>query len=41
MKASRIARVNEDRKNVAALHEPGVEIPSDLNGILYISLASD
>lgn len=28
-------------RNVVALHEPRVEIPSDLSGVLYISLASD
>ena len=27
------------RKNVVALVEPGVEIPGDLSGIIYISLA--
>lgn len=27
--------------NVVALHEPRVEIPSDLSGVLYISLESD
>lgn len=29
------------RGNVVALHEPGVEIPSDLSGVLYISLDGD
>ena len=29
------------RANVVALHEPGVEVPSDLSGVLYISLDSD
>lgn len=29
------------RANVVALHEPGVEVPSDLAGVLYISLDSD
>lgn len=29
------------RGNVVALHEPGVEIPSDLSGVLYISLDDD
>lgn len=29
------------RGSVVALHEPGVEIPSDLSGVLYISLDGD
>lgn len=29
------------RKNVVALHEEGVEVPSDLSGVLYISLKGD
>ena len=29
------------RKNVVALHEPGVEVPSDLSGVLYVSLDDD
>lgn len=29
------------RENVVALHEPGVEIPNDLAGVLYISFEDD
>lgn len=29
------------KKNVAVLHEEGVDIPSDFNGVIYISLSQD
>lgn len=29
------------KKNVAVLHEEGVDIPSDFNGVVYISLSQD
>jgi predicted nucleotide-binding protein len=29
------------REHVAVLHDPGVELPSDLNGLVYIPLDNE